>query len=86
MLRILLLLAFASGCLGGKSADYCASTYVDADEDGGITTTEPDSCVVLFSDCDDDDPTVHVFATEECDGVDNNCNEEVDEDDVCPTA
>jgi len=32
-----------------------------------------------LSDCDDLNPAVHVGASEECDGLDNNCNGELDE-------
>jgi len=35
------------------------------------------------SDCDDHDPTVHPTADEKCDGKDNDCDGQTDEDNVC---
>ncbi|MGK0359435.1 MAG: hypothetical protein ACI9U2_001737 [Bradymonadia bacterium] len=46
----------------------------DADGDGYGTG---DGC--LGFDCDDDDPTSYAEAPELCDGVDNNCNSDIDE-------
>ncbi|WP_052172354.1 MopE-related protein [Psychroserpens jangbogonensis] len=61
--------------------------YVDSDGDGfGSTTSElfcESSAPIGYSDndldCNDSDATVNLDATEICDGIDNNCNGEVDE-------
>ena len=60
--------------------------WADADEDGfGNAEAPAELCELLegFSeldtDCDDDDPEVNPDATEACNGVDDNCNGEVDE-------
>jgi hypothetical protein len=45
---------------------------MDADGDGSDAS----------EDCDDDDPDVHPGADERCDGVDNDCDDEIDEDDA----
>ena len=60
--------------------------YMDADGDGygdDDETTEacamPDGYVSRGGDCDDSDATVYPPAPELCDGIDNNCNDVVDE-------
>ncbi len=61
--------------------------YADADMDGwgdpddSVTTCEaPEGFVAVAGDCDDLDPTVYDGAAEQCDGKDNDCDGEVDED------
>ncbi|HMP86452.1 MAG TPA: putative metal-binding motif-containing protein, partial [Lacibacter sp.] len=65
--------------------------YKDADNDGysdGTTTTgcnQPNGyksigdLIMSFGDCDDNNPNVHPGRPEVCDGLDNNCNGQVDE-------
>lgn len=69
--------------------------YIDEDGDGfGVDETGtpthgncPIGTVPFGGDCDDTDPSVHPNAAEICNGVDDNCNGEIDEDneDICPT-
>ena len=74
------------GSVDGGAAD--ASTwYADADADGygdaGSTTTAcdaPAGSVADHSDCDDTDAAVNPSAIELCDGLDNDCDGDVDED------
>ncbi len=63
--------------------------YADSDGDSfgdaGSTTpacTEPSGYVGNATDCDDTDSAVNPAATEVCDGVDNDCDSTVDEDDA----
>lgn len=68
--------------------------YVDEDGDGygvdGTETTVDGNCPAGTSpfggDCDDDNADVHPGAAEICNGIDDNCNGEVDEENeaLCP--
>ncbi|MCB9688160.1 MAG: putative metal-binding motif-containing protein [Alphaproteobacteria bacterium] len=62
--------------------------YRDDDQDGfGVDTDTTEGCALpdgyapAAGDCDDVDRHVHPFAREGCDGIDNDCNELVDDDD-----
>jgi hypothetical protein len=69
---LLAALLLATGCPPDKTDDTSqpADTEIDADGDGHAAA----------SDCDDTDPAIHPGAEETCNGVDDNCNGEVDED------
>jgi len=63
--------------------------YADTDSDGegdALSTTSacvaPTGYVADMSDCDDTDGAVNTSATEVCDGVDNDCNSDIDDDDA----
>ncbi|MBN2801116.1 MAG: hypothetical protein JXX28_18400 [Deltaproteobacteria bacterium] len=67
LLRTSLLFALAlSACRKGEE------TYVDLDGDGALSDV----------DCDDTDASVHPGAQERCNGVDDDCDAEIDEDPV----
>jgi large repetitive protein len=71
ILPALVLLA-ACEPVGGKDIDTASTGNASVDSDGdGYTEDE---------DCDDADASVHPGATEVCDGVDNDCDDGVDED------
>lgn len=55
----------------------CQFSFLDKDGDGH----PPVSCG--GGDCRDDDPSIHPGRLEVCDGKDNNCNDAVDEGNVC---
>ena len=56
---------------------------VDGDGFGGVNYIEscvlPEGYVPISSDCNDQNATVYPSAPEQCDGIDNNCDGEVDE-------
>jgi hypothetical protein len=50
--------------------------------DPGDGDADGDGWSVNQGDCDDDDPAVHPYATELCDGKDNDCNLQIDDKDL----
>ncbi len=74
-------------CDGQVDEDLNVSTYYrDADNDGYgdpgnyiQASSLPDCYVTNNTDCDDTKGNVHPGAVEACDGIDNNCNGQVDE-------
>ncbi|MFN6117052.1 MAG: MopE-related protein [Flavobacteriales bacterium] len=74
-----------NGCDG--SADLIATWYADLDGDGygdpataQQTCTAPPGAVQVGGDCDDANNDISPAADEACDGIDNNCDGQVDED------
>lgn len=78
---------FDQDCDGETDEDPNVVWYVDADGDGigvpGESTTsceQPDGYGTTTLDCDDADPTRGGGLPELCDGVDNDCDPNIDED------
>ena len=85
---------FDNNCNGEVDEDesFFLEFFVDSDGDAfGLTTssirscTSPDGYVTEAGDCDDNNASVFPNAEETCDGLDNNCNEEIDESAVDAT-
>ena len=71
LLTLLLTLAFVGGCATDKGGQDTSAIAPPEDADGdGYDAVE---------DCDDADATTHPGATELCDGIDNNCDDAIDE-------
>ncbi|MCB9760882.1 MAG: hypothetical protein H6739_13675 [Alphaproteobacteria bacterium] len=74
------------GAVDEPSAADAADWYADVDGDGFGSTERQRACeapegyVALSTDCDDADPAVNPDATEVCDGVDNDCDGQTDDD------
>ena len=77
-----------NNCDGLVDEGVTISMYVDADEDGyGDDSMVSESCSLLDGysltggDCDDRNELVSPGSTEVCDGIDNDCNAEIDDAD-----
>jgi hypothetical protein len=80
---------FDGDCDDGNAFIYTGAAYIDnpnlcmkdVDGDGFGDANAPDG-VLNGTDCDDDRDDVNPDAKEYCDGLDNNCNSEIDEEPV----
>lgn len=77
-----------NNCNGEADEGVLIRSFPDEDNDeqgdlysGGIEDCSiPEGHVENSDDCDDTEPTTYLGALELCDGIDNNCNEQIDED------
>ncbi len=77
------------GDVDEDSAADASTWYADTDGDGYgdagdsvVSCSAPSGYVADDTDCDDDDSAVNPGATEYCDGIDNDCDADTDEDDA----
>lgn len=59
--------------------DQDGDGYGDANDPGTDADEAPSGYALSNTDCDDQDPSAYPGASEECDGVDNDCDGEVDD-------
>lgn len=78
-------------CDGETDENLLLTFYFDGDGDGyGDDATavlncfNPGGYVEISGDCNDGNSNAHPNATEICDGVDNDCNQQIDENLCCP--
>ncbi len=77
------------GDVDEDTVDAETSWFADTDGDGYgnsndeiIQCTQPSGYVLDYTDCDDRDSSIYPGSVEYCDGVDNDCDGDVDEDDA----
>ncbi len=81
----------------GNPNSCCVATnwYLDADNDGYYTGSSQSSCsspgtgwrnsgIIAGGDSNDNNAAINPGATEICNGIDDNCNGQIDEGGVCP--
>lgn len=75
-----------NNCSGQVDEGVTTTYYQDSDHDGYgheffniEACSPPPGYVTLAGDCNINDSTIHPGATEVCDGIDNNCNGQIDE-------
>ncbi|MBM76297.1 MAG: hypothetical protein CMK59_12910, partial [Proteobacteria bacterium] len=75
------------GYLDDETSIDAFSGYLDYDDDGYGGGALESSCEDIYfadnEDCDDENAAVNPSATEECDGIDNNCNGDIDTNALC---
>jgi hypothetical protein len=76
----------APGVRDGITLLVRSAACIDGDGDGYGAAGHPDCPGGTLVDCNDADPLVHPSAADVCDGVDNNCQDGIDEGDVCLAA
>jgi hypothetical protein len=76
-------------CDGAVDEDVTTTFYADDDGDGWGDETDttqacelPEGYLAEAGDCDDEDAAIHPGADEYCDGVDNDCDDVLDNDDA----
>lgn len=71
-----------NNCSGTADEPMCVGICVDADADG-FGSSGLLSCASQQLDCNDARANVYPGAVERCDRLDNNCNQQIDENNVC---
>ena len=78
-----------NGIIDDQGSEGCSTFYQDADGDGFGTASQECLCKAAYpytalepGDCNDADPAMAPGLTEYCDGKDNDCDDEIDEDGV----
>ncbi|MDP6932885.1 MAG: putative metal-binding motif-containing protein, partial [Myxococcota bacterium] len=75
-LLVILACALGSACRTDQKGDDTGGVEVEVEQEADL---DGDG-FVESEDCDDEDPSVNPLAQEECDGVDNDCDEQIDEE------